>query len=134
MWYTLGQKIIKYRNLNLISLILMTAFLGYKASSIQMSYEFNKSIPTNTTTYKDYVEFQKKFGGDGELVVVGIESKNFYTTSNFNALEKLHQSLKSNLAITEVTSVLNAVHLVKDTIAERFNSVKIFQSPFTSNG
>ena len=133
MWYSLGQKIVKFRNLNLLVLFLITAFLGYKASQIQMSYEFNKSIPTNTTTYKDYVEFQKKFGGQGELVVVGIESKNFYTTSNFNALEKLHQSLKNNLAITEVTSVLNAVHLVKDTIAERFNSVKIFQSPFTSN-
>lgn len=130
MWYSLGQLIIKYRKLNLFTLLLITVFFGYKATQIQMSFEFNKSIPTDTKTYKDYTEFLKRFGGNGELVVVGIESKHFYNSNNFSALETLHNNLKKINAITDVTSVLTAVHLVKDTAAERFNSVKIFQSPF----
>lgn len=132
MWYTLGQIIIRNRKLNLIGLLLITAFFGYKASKIQMSYEFSKSIPTNTSTYKDYNDFQKRFGGNGELVVVGVESKNFYTPVNFNLLQNLHNNLKNISAVTDVTSVLTAVHLVKDTIEERFNSTKIFKEPFNN--
>jgi uncharacterized protein len=95
MWHLLGQKIIDNRRINLITLLIITIFFSYKASQIQMSYEFSKSIPTNTTTYKDYIEFQKKFGGNGEIVVVGVESNKFYTTKNLTVLEKLHNDLKN---------------------------------------
>lgn len=132
MWYTLGQNIIKYRNLNLIGLLIITCFLGYKALNIQMSYEFNKSIPTDTEVYKNNLAFQKQFGGDGEIIMVGIENKDFFVPKNLIALDQLHKDLTEILAVTEVTSVLNAVQLVKDAENQQFVSTKIFNFPLQS--
>ena len=95
MWYTLGKKIVEWRFYNIVILFILTCFFGYKASKITLSYEFTKSIPTDSKVYKDFVSFQKQFAGEGELIVLGIETNKFYTINNFNAIQRLTKNLKN---------------------------------------
>jgi len=47
MWYSLGKAILKNRVLLLIILFAATAFMSYKASKVQMGYDFTRAIPTD---------------------------------------------------------------------------------------
>lgn len=132
MWYSLGKAILKNRVLLLAILFAATAFMGYKASKVQLGYDFTRAIPTDNVKYVDYQKFLKKFGGDGNILVVGVKSDKFFTVDFFNAVGKLHQSLKKVQDVQEVLSVPEAVTLIKDSVTQQLIPQKIFQYPYTS--
>lgn len=74
MWQSLGRFILRFRLPLLILLAAITAFMGYHASKVQLSYDFARAIPINNPKYKVYQEFKKKFGEDGNLLVLGIQT------------------------------------------------------------
>ena len=85
MWYKAGKFILQYRLLLLILLFCATAFMGWEASKVQMSYDFTRALPTDNPKYQEYQAFLKKFGGDGNTLVVGIETDQLFTVSLFKA-------------------------------------------------
>ena len=132
MWYKLGQFILKYRLVLLLLLLGFTAFMGYEASKVKLSYEFTRAIPTDNPKYQDYVDFRKKFGDDGGTVVYGINSDRFYTPEVFNAVAAMHQQLKKVNGVEDVLSIPEVVTLVKDSVTEKLVPQKIFHYPYTS--
>lgn len=132
MWYKLGKKIIQYKLAGLILLGVITTFMAWQTSKIQLSYEANKAVPDDNPVYIEYKKFAKQFAADNHLVVIGIESKNLFTPAVFNAYSDLHQRLEKITAVREVTSVVSASNLVKDTANSKFASVKIFTPPYTA--
>src|SRR3954447_16701307 len=54
MWFSLGRFILKFRIPLLLLLLIVTAFMGFYASKVQMSYEFSKAIPTDNPKYIQY--------------------------------------------------------------------------------
>ena len=89
MWKALAQFVIKNRTVLLLALLFSTGVMGYFASKIKLSYEFSKAIPTDNPRYKDYVAFKQTFGDDGNLLVVGIQSKDLFKLNNFKAYQQL---------------------------------------------
>lgn len=132
MWYKLGASILKNRLLLLIALLVFTGFMGYKASKVELSYEFTRAIPTDNPKYQDYQSFLKKFGGDGNTLVFGIESKSFYTVKTFNEVGALYQNLKKVNGVLNILCIPEALVLKKDTSGEKLITEKIFQYPYTS--
>lgn len=132
MWYKAGRFILQNRLWLLIGLFLVTAFMGWKGSGVQLSYDFTRAVPTDNPKYIEYQAFLKKFGADNNTMVVGIETDKFYNKDFFNSVAELHQRLKKVVGVTEVLSIPEAVDLRKDTAAQRFLPVKIFHYPFTS--
>lgn len=126
MWYSLGRFILKNRLALLIILAGITGFMGYKASKVQLSYDFSRAIPINNPKYKDYQEFRKKFGEDGNLLVIGIQSDKFFTEKIFNAYTTLQQKLKKVKGVVDIISVSSAVNLVKDSASEKLQVDNIF--------
>ncbi|HSN60196.1 MAG TPA: hypothetical protein VLR49_04635, partial [Ferruginibacter sp.] len=94
MWKALAQFVIKNRTVLLLTLLISTGVMGYFASKIKLSYEFSKAIPTDNPRYKDYVAFKQTFGDDGNLLVVGIQSKELFKLNNFKAYQQLQLQLK----------------------------------------
>jgi predicted RND superfamily exporter protein len=86
MWQALGKAVLRFRIPLMIALVLLTVFMGYQASKVQMSYDFSRAIPTDHPKYKAYLEFKKTFGEDGNLLTIGFTSKNFFEVDQFNAL------------------------------------------------
>ena len=95
MWRSLAKFVIKNRFVLLAFLLLSTAAMGYFASKVKLSYEFSKAIPTDNPKYVDYLNFKNKFGDDGNLLVVGITTKDLFRLSNFKLYQQLQQTLKA---------------------------------------
>ncbi|MDE3236908.1 MAG: MMPL family transporter [Bacteroidota bacterium] len=130
MWYKLGQFILAKRALLLGLLLIITSFMGWQASKVQLSYDFTRAIPTDNVKYQDYQMFLQKFGGDGGTLVIGIESKDFFSTKVFNAVAALHDNLKKVQDVQEVLSIPSVVTLQKDSSATALLPQKIFHAPY----
>ena len=132
MWRSLAKFVIKNRFVLLAFLLLSTAAMGYFASKVKLSYEFSKAIPTDNPKYVDYLNFKNKFGDDGNLLVVGITTKDLFRLSNFKLYQQLQQNLKSVAGVEDILSVPGAFTLVKNTETEKLNAVKIFKDTINS--
>ncbi len=132
MWYSLGKWILKFRVSLLIILLIATAVMGYFASKVELSYEFGKAIPTDNPKYQDYLAFKQKFGDDGNLLVIGVQSGQFYDLKNFRALAQLHNDLKSVKGVENVLSIPEAITLIKNDTTSSLVSTRIFPAQITN--
>jgi uncharacterized protein len=126
MWQRLGRLILKYRVVLLLLLAGMTVFMGYHASKVQLSYDFSRAIPINNPKYKAYQEFRKKFGEDGNLLVIGIQTDSLFKEKLFNAYTDLQRTLKKVSGVDDIISIPTAVNLVKIPETEKLKAVPIF--------
>jgi predicted RND superfamily exporter protein len=133
MWYRLGQKILQYRRTSLIVLTAITIFMGYFAAQVKLSYEFTKAIPEDNPIFSIYKKFVHQFGVDGTTMVVGFQTKNLYTTQNFNALADLQKNIKTIPGVTDVLGVPSAYAIVKDTVNFKFKGDIIFHPPYSND-
>jgi predicted RND superfamily exporter protein len=127
MWKSLGQFILKFRIPLLIVLLGATVFMGYEAKKLQLSYEFANAIPTDHPKYIAYQEFRKKFGEDGNLLVIGIQTDKLFEEKKFNDYKKLVSDLKKVQGVEDVISVATAINLLKDSATEKLRSELIFR-------
>lgn len=137
MWPRLGHFILKYRIALLIALIVITTVMSYWAFKVQLSYEFTRAIPTNHPANISYQEFKKKFGEDGNLLVIGIQPKDtlpipakdtleIFKEKFFNSYASLLRNLKKVKGVEDVIGLPSAVNLVKVPETEKLNAVTIF--------
>ncbi|HMG82709.1 MAG TPA: MMPL family transporter [Ferruginibacter sp.] len=126
MWQRLGNFVIKFRLPLLIALLAATGLMGYFASKVKLSYDFSRAIPTDNAKYKDYVAFKQKFGDDGNTLVIGIQTDSLFTLPNFKAYQGLHNDLKKVTYVEDVLSVPSSITLVKDSVTEKLDAVRIF--------
>ena len=128
MWESTGRFVLKYRLALLILLIAATAFMAWQASKVELSYEFSRAIPIDNPKYQEYQSFKKKFGEDGNLLVIGVQTDKLFTASVFNEYKQLNEHLKQIRYVEDVLSVPGAVNLVKIDSAEKLQAVLIFPS------
>ncbi|MEO6219933.1 MAG: MMPL family transporter, partial [Ginsengibacter sp.] len=126
MWKRLAKFVLENKFLLLIVLLAVTIAMAFFASKIKLSYEFAKAIPVDNPKYKDYLAFKEKFGDDGNLLVIGIQTDSFFLLNNFAAYQELNTSLKKVRYVEDVLSVSNAVNLLKDTLSQKLNAIPVF--------
>ncbi len=132
MWQALGKAVLKFRIPLIIALVLLTVFMGYHASKVQMSYDFSRAIPTDHPKYKAYLEFKKTFGEDGSLLTIGFTSANFFEVTQFNALTGFQERLKKINGVEDIISVNGAVTLKKNDSTSKLDAIRIFPSNIKS--
>jgi hypothetical protein len=132
MWQRLAKFVLKNRLLLLILLFATTALMAFFASKIKLSYEFSKAIPVTNSKYQDYLSFKEKFGDDGNVLVIGVQSKDFFQQKNFEAFSKLNSELKNVPFVEDVLSVANAVDLLKDTASQKLDARPVFPKNINS--
>ena len=126
MWLKLGKGVLRYRIVLLILLAAGTAFMGYRAAKVQLSYEFTRAIPTDNPRYQDYQDFRATFGEDGNMMVIGLQKNTFFEPSFFNDYRTLQQKLRKINGVEGILSVPDAVNLLKDTNTSKLKAVPIF--------
>ncbi len=132
MWKKLGLFVIKFRLPLLFLLAIVTAIMAFFASKVSLSYEFAKAIPVDNPKYQDYKAFRDKFGDDGNVLVIGIESAQLFTLTVFKDYQQLQRSLKTVRNVEDVLSVPAAINLQKDSVTEKLQAVKIFSDTLLS--
>ena len=131
MWESIARLVLKFRFLLLIVLLSATAYMAYRASHVKLSYDFNSAIPTDNPKYKAYQEFRKRFGDDGNLLVVGLQTDKLFQADIFTDYVALTERLKRVPGVDNVLGVSSVVNLIRDTNTNKFKTVPIFSAPFT---
>jgi predicted RND superfamily exporter protein len=126
MWQRLGPFILKYRFLLLVILMAASSFMAYHASKVQLSYDFSRAIPVNNPKYKIYQEFKKKFGEDGNLLVIGIQTEKFFDEKVFNDYAGLIRNLKKLYGVDDIIAIPSSVNIVKIAGTEQLRADTIF--------
>jgi len=133
MWHKIAAFIIKFRVALLVSLIVSTGIMGYFAAQVKLSYEFTSAVPTDNAKYIEYQNFRKQFGEDGNLMWVGVQTKDFFTSSFFNDYAVLVRQLSKIHAVENVLSIPGAITLIKDTATQKLKTAPIAGNPPFSN-
>ena len=126
MWQGLAKWVLKNRFILLCFLLATTILMGFYAAKVKLSYEFARAIPTDNPKYQEYVSFKKLFGDDGNLMVIGVQTKHFFEKEHFSHYQQFGNEVKHVPFVEEVLSVPMAVILEKDSIVEKLQPQKIF--------
>lgn len=126
MWTSIARFVLKNKLFLLVVLAAITAFMGWHASRVQISYEFTRAIPTDNAKYVSYQHFRKQFGEDGNMMVIGIQSDKLFDEPVFNDLAMLSRQIKNIRGVENVLSIPGAVTLVKDSATEKLKAQNIF--------
>lgn len=126
MWRSLGQFILKHRFPFLLFIVAATVLMGYWASKVELSYEFSRAIPANHPANKTYQAFKQKYGQDGNLLVIGLQTTELFNEKIFNDYTHLYHDLKKVNGVTDIISIPSAINLVKDPLTEKLNAVPVF--------
>src|ERR1017187_2231408 len=132
MWNRLAKFVLRNRLFLLVFMLGSTVVMGFFASKIKLSYEFSKAIPTDNPKYKDYLSFKKKFGDDGNLLVIGIQTDHFFEIGNFENFRRLNNELKKVPYVEDALSVANAINFIKDTSTHKLIAASIFPAVISS--
>ncbi len=132
MWESIARIVLKYRLFWLIVLLSVTGFMAYHASRVRLSYDFNSAIPTDNPKYKAYQEFRKKFGEDGNMLVIGVQTDKLFQRDVFDDYIKLTEELKKVPGVDDVLGIANAINLIKDTATQKPVAVPIFPAHHAS--
>src|SRR5687768_4974417 len=127
MWRSLGFFILKYRIPLLLLLVLSTGFMFFQAQKIQLSYEFTGAIPRDNPKYMAYQDFRKKFGEDGNLLVIGLQTGSLFNENIFNDYKQLAKELEKIAGVEDIISVATAINLIKNPETEKLFSQNIFR-------
>ena len=95
MWKYAAGKILRNK-LTFIGIVAaITAFMVYETCQIELSYDFARVLPDDDPAYVEYMSFKKKFGEDGNVMVIGLSSPNLFGAQLFNDWSRLNREIKS---------------------------------------
>ncbi|MHA8063608.1 efflux RND transporter permease subunit [Aquirufa aurantiipilula] len=127
-WDWIGSNILKHKIFILLVMTLLTAGLIYKASQIQLSYELAKILPKTDERFQLYEGFKKKYGEDGNVMVIGLENPQLFTPVEFDAWKNLSLEIKQLSGIKNILSLSNLPEVYIDSTDKKFKTRTIWDS------
>jgi predicted RND superfamily exporter protein len=121
MWNLLVRLILRNRLGIIITITLLTGFMAYEASHVQLSYEVQEMLPSTDSTSIKYKNFKAVFGEDGSVMFAGIQDSNIFKLAEFNDFYDLTNNLKKIDGVQEVLSLTRMFHLIKNDSAKKFD-------------
>ena len=125
MWVGLSRLILRNRIAFLSGLVLLTAFFGWRASQIELSYTYARALPVDDQAYLDYEKLKSLYGEDGSVMVLGFKDADFYTLKKFNAWYDLSEKIKSIEGIQDVLSVATLYDMKRNDSLSKFDFVPL---------
>ncbi len=132
MWIFIARTILKNRILLLAILSIITVFMAFKSRDVRMSYQYAPLLPEDDPAYKEYEEFEKVFGNEGNLMVLGVKDKDFFKLSNYNNWVKLSSDINAIHGVSSVLSVSESYNLIKNKKLKRFEIEPLFNDSISS--
>ncbi|MCX6271344.1 MAG: MMPL family transporter [Bacteroidetes bacterium] len=121
MWTILVRFILRNRLGILVFIGLVTVFMAYMASKVELSYEMGKILPDTDSTSIKYEQFKKKFGEDGSVLFIGVKDPRLFELGFFNDWYDLSVDLKQVDGIEEVVSLTRLYQLVRNDSTHKFD-------------
>jgi uncharacterized protein len=123
MWQKISSLILRKREIILVIIGLATIFMGYRASQVQIRYDFALLLPPSDSTSIQFMDFKNRFGEDGNVLLIGIQDERLFELERFQHWYDLTHEILADSAITDVMSIARTVDLIKN------DSLKKFEAP-----
>lgn len=121
MWQTVARIILRNRVAILIIIGLLTAFMGYRTSTVTIRYDFAALLPSTDSTLIEYNKFKERFGEDGDVLVIGIQQEDLFKKDIFNVWYDLGEEILALEGVEEVVSAARCYHLVRNDSLKKFD-------------
>lgn len=134
MWQYLVRFTLRNRLAILIVIGLLTVFMGYEGSKVQLSYHLAKMLPSTDPTSIEYNNFKKEFGqsGDGSISFIAVKDPKLFTLQHFDDWYDLTQNLMKIKGVKQVLSSARVYTLVRNDSLHKFDFKNLVpQSPTT---
>lgn len=134
MWLRIADFILRFRLPLLITLFVLTAFMGYMGRQTQMSYEFIRAVPESNPEMQYFREFQANFGIDDNFFALGINDSSLYELDNFLAFSQMVKKIGELEGVGRMLALptLPYIELKKVGLKRKFSSRPLFeQNPTT---
>jgi len=119
-WKAVASLILNHRLKFLLTVGLVTVFMGSQITRLELSYELPKILPQNDESFKIYEDFKKQFGEDGNVMVIAIESEKIYDLPVFGDWYDLTQKIRGIEGIKNVLSVASLAEIQKNEGEKKF--------------
>ncbi|MCW3070560.1 MAG: patched family protein [Bacteroidetes bacterium] len=120
MWKYIAGKILRNKLACLIAVGLVTAFMTYETCQIKLSYDFARVLPVDDPAYVEYMSFKKKFGEDGNVMVMGFSSPALFRPQLFNDWNTLNKDIKAISGIKDVLSITSLYNVYRNDSLSKF--------------
>ncbi len=104
IWHRIAVFILSNRRALIVGIALATILLGFTASRVKLSYELAKILPTTDPGYQLYENFKARYGEDGNVLALGVETDSMYRLRFFQDWYDLNQRVRRIKGIQEVLS------------------------------
>ncbi|QDK78930.1 MMPL family transporter [Spirosoma sp. KCTC 42546] len=132
IWHRISSYILSNRIALIVVVLLGTAFMGYQASKVKLSYELAKILPVTDPDFQRYEAFKSRFGQDGSVMVLCIETDSMYQLGFFNSWYTLSQKIRKIEGVKDVVSNANLFGIVRDDSAHTFRIRPLVSRPLTT--
>lgn len=132
MWNSIADFVIKFRLGLIIVIGLITIFMGYQASRVEMSYDFARTVPLDDPDMIDLEKFRSQFGEDGNLIAVAVKDSALYQLKNFEAYRQFTNDIKKIPGVKQALSLPFLPLIQKDTVNSKFYTQRIFPESISS--
>ncbi len=129
MWKYFSGLLLRNKAIFTTVILLITVFMGWETSRVELSYDFAQILPDNDSTFMQYQSFKKQFGEDGNVMVIGFEDKNLFQYEKFNDWYKLSNTIKNIQGIKDLMSVPTVYKIIKNDSLEKFDFVPLIKNP-----
>lgn len=121
IWTQISRFILANRRLLLAFVLLATVLMGFQAARVKLSYEFAKILPTTDPDYAIYDAFKARFGEDGNVMVIGMETDSMYRLAYFQDWQRLNKQIQQIDGIRDVVSNAGLYTITLDDSTDTFH-------------
>jgi predicted RND superfamily exporter protein len=132
-WELIARVVLRNRILMLSIIVAITVLLAMQWKNIHFTQTEANMLPDDDIINIEYNAFLNKFGEEGNLVVIGVKDKTFFTPNAFKAWTKLMNSLKEDKAVDLVISINDLKKLQKNEALEKFELVAFVDQSKTTD-
>ena len=126
MWRSIAQFIIKFRLWLMLLVAAVTVFMALQIPKLTLSYDYVAAVPPSDPAMQYYRDFRQQFGGEANLLVVGIQDSTLYEPTAFRRFKYLSDALTKLDGVNYVVSLPTLSQLSKNTETQRFDLVPAF--------
>lgn len=131
-WHNLALSILKYRLYYLSAVIALAIFMTVMAAKTQVSSELPKILPQSDERFQLYESFKKRFGEDGSVMVIGVETNKMFQLAFFQQWQDLAKAIKTVKGIKDVVYAGNIPRVEKNDSLKRFITKSLIAQRATS--
>lgn len=121
-WTKIAGIILRNRIAIIISVLVLTVFMGYQAQFLRISYNHANLIPESDSTYIQGVKFQEIFKDESMVMILSVQDSSFYQYEKFVSWIKMGDEIRKLKGVQGVLSPGHFWMLKKNAEEKRFEA------------